>query len=52
MPSSLSTENELGIAQKKVTALEHVLFAERALSERSSSLKLLLEHLALTVPRT
>lgn len=32
-------------------ALEHVLSAERILSERSPSLKLLLEHLALTVPK-
>lgn len=36
---------------KHVSALGHVLFAERALLERSPSLKLLLEHLALTVPK-
>jgi hypothetical protein len=32
------------------SSLEHVLSAKRTLSERSPSLKLLLEHLVLTVP--
>ena len=41
---------DIGIASF-AHSLEHILEAKQALSERSPSLKLLLEHLALTVPR-
>jgi DNA polymerase III delta prime subunit len=51
IPNSLSNDNKFGISQKHAAALEDVITAKRYLSDRSPSLKLLLEHLALTVPK-
>jgi hypothetical protein len=51
IPNSLSIDNEFGISQKNAVALENVVTAKRYLSDRPPSLKLLLEHLALTVPK-
>ena len=50
IPNSLSIDNKFGILEKNTMALEDVITAKRYLSDRSPSLKLLLEHLALTVP--
>lgn len=50
IPNSLSNDRDVGISEKNTSALENVILAKRYLSDRAPSLKLLLEHLALTVP--
>ncbi len=49
IPTSLPIGSEVGISKKTAAALESVVTAKRYLSDRSPSVKLLLEHLALTI---